>query len=138
MTVDQMGATLLNMDKINSAATRQAYCALLWVPGYEHLRFNPLLKMAKQKWNHSPVKYGTFWEAENVLAQLMKQNLNWTSVRCVRDRLILVLRIFHLTRSIDLERMVRSISKVGDKFFILLKREGATSGRLGGVIETPL
>ena len=97
------------------------------LPGFESLRFSPLLKGEKRKWNSSQAAYSDFWDADEVLLKLLQKPLNWFSIREVRNRLIVVFRLLHLCRSIDLQRSVRTLSSQGDRFFLLLRRKNEKS-----------
>ena len=67
--------------------------------------------------------YSTFWDSEKVFTPLMHTKLDWTSVKEVRNRLILILRLLHLCRSIDLKRIIRTLSIQNNKFWVLIKRK---------------
>ena len=75
-------------------------------------------------WNVSEAKYADFWDAKSVVQRLKKFPLNWNSVQEVRDRCILVLRLFHLCRSIDLSQASRTSAVQGGSLYWLLKRKG--------------
>ena len=111
ITVGDLATWVLNLDKHNNTEARMAYCACLKIPGFESLRFSPLLVQKKKLWNKSQPKYSIFWEAEKVLEKLGKCPLDWKSIKGVRDRLILVFRLLHLTRSVDLHRAYRAICR---------------------------
>ena len=120
----EIASILLEVDLINPNLARHMYSAILHIPGYDQLRFQPLLKSCKMKWNKSAPKYTDFWDGEIILKKLQKEALDWDDVKSVRDRLIMILRLSHLMRSVDLERMVRSISFQDGKTFVLLRRKG--------------
>ena len=103
---------------------RNAYSALLLLPGLDQLRFSPLLRPCRRQWSFSTPKYPTFWSASTVVHKLAAQPLNWASVGEVRDRLILAWRLIQLTRSIDLARLYRRISYVEDRPFVWIHRKG--------------
>ena len=84
-----------------------------------------MLKACKRTWNFSAPKYATFWDAEKVLRKMLREGLNWNSVPKIRERLVLVFRLLHLTRSIDLSRTFRCISSQDHDYFILLRRKGS-------------
>ena len=130
MSLDQLAAILLRMEAIESNLTKMAYSAILLLPGYDQLRFHSLLKQCKAKWNKSAIKYTSFWRAEDILEKLRLEPLGWNNVLEVRTRLILVLRLLHLARSIDLQRMVRTISFLDGKAFVLLRRKGLVAFQL--------
>ena len=123
-TIVALAAQVIALNEISSSHAKNAYAGMVLLPGLDQLRFCPLLKKLKQEWNSSTTRYGTFWDARDVLAKMASQPLDLTSVSQVRGRLILVLRLLQLTRSIDLERASRSISRTGGQTFLLLRRKG--------------
>ena len=46
--------------------------ALLLIPGFDQLRFNPLLCRCKKRWNASEAKYSPFWSAGTFSAKVGK------------------------------------------------------------------
>jgi hypothetical protein len=116
---------LLLLSEISVAEARNAYAAVCLLPGFEGIRFSPVLKGLKRTWNHSVQKYGTFWDPQPILRKLQTERpLSSFSVSELRNRLILVFRLLALHRGIDLARTQRTISVVGDKHFILVQRKG--------------
>ena len=137
LNVDQVASLLLQMSHINENQARHAYSACLLLPGFEALRFSSLLKKEKRKWNSHEAKYSTFWDAEKVLHLLIKTDIDWKSVKEVRNRLILVLRLLHLCRSVDLQRTLRTLSSQGDKVFILIKRKNELTFKWEELMKLP-
>ncbi len=109
------------MATINHNEARQAYSAFALVPGYEGLKFSPLLKKTKSVSNP---KYSDLWSGAKVLQTLSQQPLYWQSIQQIRDRLILCLRLVHLCRSFDLQNTWRTLSFQDDQLFILIQRKG--------------
>ena len=68
---------------------------------------------------------------------MVKENLSWDNVEQVRVRFILTLRFFMLCRSVDLERMYRTVSTVGPNPFILMQRKGARQPQWERVLMLP-
>ena len=68
-----------------------------------------------------------------------QQPLQWNNIVAVRDRLIIVLRILGLYRSVDLANMHRKVSMVNDRPFIWVKRKGWQQHRWAEliVLDTP-
>ena len=66
LSVDQTASLLLLMSQRNQNQARHAYSACCLLPGFESLRFSPLLKAEKRKWNSSQAAYSDFWEADEV------------------------------------------------------------------------
>ena len=67
MTLEQMAGNILYLNKFSVAQARNAYSALLTLPGWEQLRFCHLLQSCKRKWNTTQPKYSTFWDATTLL-----------------------------------------------------------------------
>ena len=123
------------MASVNLNEARNAYSAFAMVPGYEALKFSPLLKRCKASWSVSSPKYSDFWDGAKVLTRLSKCLFNWESVQAVRDRLILCLRLVHLCRSIDLQQSWRTMSSQDDKVYLLLKRKGQKTAQWEPIIK---
>jgi hypothetical protein len=51
-------------------------------------------------------------------------HIHWKSVQQLRDRLIIILRVVHLMRSVDLERITRNLATQNGQHFILIRRKG--------------
>ena len=58
-----------------------------------------------------------------MLKKLLKEPLEWHSIPQVRDRLIITCRRLNLSRSIDLARIWRCQSQVGNILYILAQRK---------------
>ena len=139
-SLDDVAEGLVQLHLWSPVQARNAYSAVLLLPGFLHLRFHPLLRPYKKLWNTNVEKYGTFWDAEPVLRKLAGEPLeppdanekNFKAfILRLRARLIVVSRLLCLFRSIDLANMTRTVSVVQGKPFILLKRKGCkpTSGK---------
>ena len=124
ITIQTIASQIQKMSLLSPSEARHAYSGILLVPGMESLRFSPLLKQCKREWSASIAKYSDFWDAKRVLDCLQAQPLNWHSVQSVRDRLIIVMRLLHLCRSVDLAQTYRSISFQEKTPYILMKRKG--------------
>ena len=131
MSLGDIAAQLSKMSQVSLAQARNAYSALLLLPQYFGLRFQPLLKICKRKWNSSCSKYADFWPAESVLKKLLAIELDWCNVQQVRDRFILCSRLLQLTRSIDLARTWRNISRVAGGGVHQDPEKGSAPPRLG-------
>ena len=103
----------------------------------DQLAFSPLLKNVKRIWNTSQSRYVSFYDAQNPLKKMLLQKLNWENTEQVRTRLILALRFIMLCRSIDLERMFRTVSMIGSKPFILLQRKGIRQPQWESLVTLP-
>ena len=61
LTIDDVAGLIRSLDKVSTVEARMAYSAMLLVPGYDHLRFHPFLKVCKRLWNVSAIKYANVW-----------------------------------------------------------------------------
>ena len=136
-SLEEIALNLVTFNKIDQHMAKKAYSAILLLPGYDGLRFSPFLKECKRLWFSSQSRYATFWDADPVLRRLANTPLNWNNVQQVRDRLILVLRILQLCRSIDLERMWRTLSKVDDEYYIKIRRKGHARPAWEQIVQLP-
>ena len=110
-------------EKESFAEARCAYAALLLFSGAQALRFEPILKGIKKRWNYSVPRYVVYYDVPKLLQQLPYLEARTESQ--VRLRLILVLRFFALFRGIDLERTKRTgIIKQGKVWFVQARRKG--------------
>jgi hypothetical protein len=89
------------------------------------LRFVPLIKACKKEWNTSVAKYADFWDAKAILQKLLCEPLHWQDAQQVRNRAIILLRLLHLCRSIDLARSWRRQSHHQGSLWWWLQRKGA-------------
>jgi hypothetical protein len=136
-TLHQLASQLLYLHNLSSAQARNAYSALLFIPGLQQLRFHPLLTQVKRLWNTSHPKYSVFWDAGRVLDLLDSQRLDWNSIEAVRDRLILIFRLLQLYRSVDLERTFRVCSLFQGTLYVSTRRKGAAQPAFEQVISLP-
>ena len=82
-------------------------------------------------------RYVSFYNAKDPVARLAATAFNWRSVEHVRLRLLLCCRFFMLCRNIDLERMFRKISFVGDKHFVLMQSKGCLIPQWEAMVTIP-
>ena len=61
---------LLAFHALNKNEARIAYSGLVLLPGWDQLKFSPLLKKCRQSWNTPNAGYGAFWDAGALLSQL--------------------------------------------------------------------
>ena len=94
-----------------------------------------MLKQSKRNWSSSLPKYATFWDANQVLDKLKKETIHWENEKEIRDRCIIILRLLHLHRSIDLARMKR---KLASGKYIAVRRKGQNKPRWEELIEMPI
>ena len=59
------------------------------------------------------------------MQKIQGQYLNWQSHQAVRDRLMVVLRLVQLMRSIDLARTLRCTASEGGLHYFLVQRKGS-------------
>ena len=124
LSIEGGAGWLLKLAQVKPNEARNAYSALLLVPGWESLKFSPLIKKCKTLWSISVPKYADFWDAKSVIIKLRGQFLDWNSIAQVRDRCNLVLRFLHLCRSIDLAQLHRRKARFNGRFYIWIQRKG--------------
>ena len=122
--MEQVASQLIKLSHVSLAQARNAYSALMMVPGFDQLRFCSLLTPYKKLWSESTPKYAAFWCMKDCLASMANASLDRSSIPLVRDRLILLWRFFHLARSVDLSRLFRTVASVGDQHYVLMQRKG--------------
>jgi len=137
-SVMEIAGQIVQLCDLSQADARNAYSACLLLPGLNALRCNVLLQKCRKTWSAAEPKYSEFWEVEVVLQRMAQVPLQWASVPCVRARLLLVFRLFHLMRSVDCSRIQRTISFIGDRPFILVRRKGWSTHRWEEIISLPL
>ena len=133
----QVASNLQLMNNYFPTDCKNVYAALLKIPGFDQLRFHPLLNNCKKQWQKSIPKYATFWSPEPVIQKLLREPLDFKNVSQVRDRLILSLRFFMLFRNIDLHRTYRTVSLVNGKPFISVQRKNWSQPQLEEVVRLP-
>ena len=126
---DALAGCLVEFHQYWPNESKMAYASVILLPGFDQIRFHPMLKPLKREWNKSEAKYATFWDAQKKLRLLQKQNLDWSSIAQLRLRLIMLFRIIMLFRSVDLERCWRTISRVEDSLFLMVRRKGHQTPR---------
>ena len=136
-TLTQVAGLLVQFDQILPNQARHAYASLLLIPGMEQLQFNPLLRQVKKTWNTSNSRYTSFFDASTPIAKLAAQPLDWECPTQIRTRLILAFRFFMLCRSIDLERMYRTISMLNGQPYVLVRRKGWLRAKWEAVVTLP-
>ena len=72
-----------------------------------------------------------------MVEKLKKIPVNWSNVQQVRDRCILVLRLFHLCRSVDLAQASRTKAPSGAEVYWLLKRKGRPRAAFEALMDLP-
>ena len=88
-----------------------AYAAIVMFPSMSSLRFDPAIRAMKQQWNASSPQYAAFWCGTTVLRSLISQPVKFGCRIQVRNRLIIVWRLLHLYRSVDLAHLRRLWAK---------------------------
>ena len=122
-SLDQFAALLVEMDSVASNQARNAHAALSWVPGFEQLRFHPLLKKILQRWNPSVARYSDFCDPFPEFFRLVMKSPP-SDIPGLRARLILLWRFLGLFRSIDLSHVCRTIWVRGEACYVRVKRKG--------------
>ena len=135
-SIEQVAAGVLKIASVSLSQARNAYAALLLIPGLDQLRFAPLLRDKKHEWSASAPRYSNFWDPIPVFMALARAPYP-TCVEGLRARLILVWRFLGLFRSIDLSRTYRTACTRGDKCFIRVQRKGKRQAGFERVIVLP-
>ena len=133
--ISQLAAQIIALHALSPAQARNAYSGLILIPGFDQLRFSALLSKCKKLWSESNVRYGAFWDGQDVLQKVLQDPLDWHSVAAVRGRLIICLRLLQLTRSIDLAQCLRTTYQVGTAHYLLLKRKGSPRPQWEEVVD---
>ena len=136
-SLQQVAGGLISLHKVSPSQARNAYAAMLLVPGFSQLRFAPLLQPYRRMWNSSDEKYGTFWDPSMLVRHLAATPMNWDDVTELRDRLVICCKLLCLHRSCDLAHVLRTVSLVDGKPFMLLRRKGWKSPRWERVVSLP-
>ena len=134
MTTFEAASWLLQFTERSPHEARNAYAGLLLIPGWESLRFCTLIKQCKVKWQAKGDKYSDFWDAKRLLTVLVRTPLSWSSVQEVRDRCIIIMRILHLCRSVDLARLLRRKAASKGSTWISIRRKGQPRHRFEKLI----
>ena len=134
--ISEVVSGLISLHKVSPAQARNAYSAMLLLPGFSQLQFHPLLRSYKRSWQQSVERYACFWDCGPVVAKLATSAgadasaaqqfdfLKASSVAELRCRLIMVMRLLCLFRSVDLSHVLRTVSFDGAVPFVLVKRKG--------------
>ena len=120
----RVASAIIQLHGFSKAQARNAYSAMLLVPGFDQLRFQTVLQSYKKEWNSNVEKYSYFWDPVPIVERMATTTLLWSNVQMVRERLIIVCKLFCLFRSIDIARVKRTCSMVGDLPFFLVQRKG--------------
>ena len=135
-TLSQVASAIITLHHFSPSQAKNAYRGMLLVPGFSALRFEPLLGPFKKLWNSSTQKYGTFWEPAELIQQLATTPLSGTPLD-LRERLLISLRLLCLYRGIDLARLQRTISLVGNRPFVMVQRKGWAQPKWEEIISLP-
>ena len=71
-SVMQIVAGLFELNGMSRSQAKNAYSAVLLIPGLDQIRFHPLLARYKREWNCSVERYGAFWDAQPMLFRLAR------------------------------------------------------------------
>ena len=138
---DQIAETIVQLFKFSPAQARNAYSAILLLPGVGGgIRFHPLLGPYKKQWNKNMERYASFWDPSPVL-QAMAQtpfHILTNNISLLRKHLIVTCRLLCLYRSHDLANLKRTVSILDVKIpFIKIKRKGQTMLKWERVLSLP-
>ena len=137
---DQIADAVVQIFAVSPAQARNAYSAVLLIPGLGGLRFHPLLGPYKKEWNQNVEKYGIFWDPTDILLalqstsfQLLRENIS-----LLRTQFIICARLLCLYRSSDLASLKRTVSIMGGKIpFIKIKRKGQKMPKWERMVSIP-
>ena len=76
LSLQGIASEIAFMASVNLNEARNAYSAFAMVPGYEALKFSPLLKRCKASWSVSSPKYSDFWDGAKILTRLSRCPVN--------------------------------------------------------------
>ena len=147
-TLEQIASGLIELHNYSPSQAKNAYSAILMLPGFYHLRFLPLLLPYKKLWNANVEKYGAFWDCTPMLLSLIQiapPDPSHPSFRLLdltlpelRERLIICSRLLCLFRSNDLANLIRSASILqGNVPFIKIRRKGWKTHKWERLISIP-
>ena len=74
-SISEAASGLLTLHSMSPAQARNAFAVLRILPGYQGIRFCPLLTQLKKECQNSTQKYATFWDPEPLLKVLSKGNI---------------------------------------------------------------
>ena len=63
---DDIATQIALLHKFSASQARNAYSAILLIPGFLHLQHNILLRKIKKEWSTNQVKYPNFWDGSRV------------------------------------------------------------------------
>jgi hypothetical protein len=133
-TLLQAASTVLALHSFAPYRASAAYNTFLLFARFNQLRFEPSLRNVKKLWNTSSAKYVTSYNFKHILQK-------WAATpvpafeEAIRGRLVMVLRIMHLMRSIDVSRTRRSAAEFRDQWFVPVMRKGAKVHSLEQLID---
>ena len=154
-SLSEVASSIVGLHGFSSSLARNAYSAMLLVPGFQQLRFAPLLGPFRKMWNQGAERYAAFWDPTEMVKDLAGSPLKGSDpavcgvhglthcvctcsdIAALRARLIIVCRLLGLLRSIDLSRVLRAVSFVGDAPFILLQRTGWKTHKWEQIVSIP-
>jgi len=133
--LDQVADALVQLFQLSFAQARNAYAAMLLIPGFGALRFHSLSTPYKKEWNKNTEKYSYFWDPMPALAALAstaspacvfqrEHYISFGDLSALRSRLVFCARVLGLYRSVDLANLKRTVSIQGSNPFIKIKRKG--------------
>ena len=132
-------SALSNLNLHSSSQQHSAFAALSMFHALNNLRFDPAIRAMRKFWNPSSPQHACFWSGKSLIVQLAEEPIDLSSWRSQRDRLIIVLRLLHLYRSIDLAPLLRlwATDPGGTSLFIAAKRKGWGAHRWERIMYFP-
>ena len=86
-----------NMHSFSPSNALNAYCALLLIPGFDQIKFHPLIAPYRKVWNKSEPKYAAFWDPMPVFMAFLNTSYDHNVVAQLRLKLILLWRFLGLS-----------------------------------------
>ena len=138
-TVDQVADAIVQLFQISATQARNAYSALLLIPGYAGIRFHTLLSLYKRLWNKGTEKYGALWDPMPMLIELATTPLHElkNNLPHLRLQFILCSLILCLYRSSDLANLKRITSIFWGVSFVKVKRKGQKLPKWERMVSIP-
>ena len=127
--LDAFVGLLIDMHSFSPSNALNAYCALLLIPGFDQIKFHPLIAPYRKVWNKSEPKYAAFWDPMPVFMAFLNTSYDHNVVAQLRLKLILLWRFLGLFRSIDLSRVRRDLSSIWERRFIVVRRKNQRNFR---------
>ena len=91
---DLFAGSLLELNGYSASTASNAYAALLLIPGFQTLKFHPLLAPVRNLWNKSVPKYAVFWDPMPVFCAFLNTSYDINVIKEVHIKIHSSLAIF--------------------------------------------